>query len=482
MAALQNSYRIVHLDLKGAPPKIEYFQLLFPLLKKFGATGLLIEYEDMFPYSGQLEEIASPFAYSKDNIAQILQLAKENKLLVIPLVQSFGHFEFVLKHEKFKSLCEITGYPSALCPSNPDSLTAVSMMIDQIMELHPAVQYFHIGADEVYHLGACERCKKKMAAENLTIPQLFFVHIRAVCMHMKVKYPALTILMWDDMLRFLELPVLVESGLGNLVEPMIWHYLPSFLLPPDLWDRLSKVFPNIWIASAFKGATGACVYATNIMYHIDNHLTWLSVLEREKSKFQNIRGIVVTGWQRYDHYAILCELLPQALPSLAMCLSVINRGNFSADCHLEVSKQLKFQSLLPLNPFEGKDIPSCDFPGSDIYMATLEMVRLESAFEDFMHSEGRTTWMNEYHMQRNFTNPMHVEALLQQALKILNGLKQLHTKIEKSLKRIYFANTVEEWCCVFIKQKIDKLADIVEMARNQQGNRGIVGKVREMQT
>ena len=35
-----------------------------------------------------------------------------------------------------------------------------------------------------------------------------------------------------------------------------------------------------------------------------------------------------------------------------------------------------------------KDIPLCDFPGSDIYMATLEMVRLESAFEDFMHSEG----------------------------------------------------------------------------------------------
>ena len=25
----------------------------------------------------------------------------------------------MLKHEKFKSLCEITGYPSALCPSNP---------------------------------------------------------------------------------------------------------------------------------------------------------------------------------------------------------------------------------------------------------------------------------------------------------------------------------------------------------------------------
>ena len=66
--------------------------------------------------------------------------------------------------------------------------------------------------------------------------------------------------------------------------------------------------------------------------------------------------------------------------------------------------------------------------------------------------------------------------------RILNGLKQLHSRFEKSLKKIYFANTVEEWCCVYIKHKIDKLADIVEMARNQQGNGGIVGKVREMQT
>ena len=44
-------------------PGKTFFTQLFPLLKKFGATGLLIEYEDMFPYSGPLEEIASAFAY-----------------------------------------------------------------------------------------------------------------------------------------------------------------------------------------------------------------------------------------------------------------------------------------------------------------------------------------------------------------------------------------------------------------------------------
>ena len=34
----------------------------------------------------------------------------------------------------------------------------------------------------------------------------------------------------------------------------------------------------------------------------------------------------ITGWQRYDHFAVLCELLPAGLPSLALDLIAVSSG------------------------------------------------------------------------------------------------------------------------------------------------------------
>jgi hexosaminidase len=65
-----------------------------------------------------------------------------------------------------------------------------------------------------------------------------------------------------------------------------------------MWDKYSTVFPSIWIASAFKGATGANVYTTNIAYHVNNHTMWLNVMAKMGSKFKKVQGCALTGWQR----------------------------------------------------------------------------------------------------------------------------------------------------------------------------------------
>ena len=41
--------RIVHIDLKGAPPKLDYLKRILRLVKEAGGNSILLEYEDVSP-------------------------------------------------------------------------------------------------------------------------------------------------------------------------------------------------------------------------------------------------------------------------------------------------------------------------------------------------------------------------------------------------------------------------------------------------
>jgi len=74
--------KLVHFDLKGMPPTVEAYKTIFPFLKHIGVTGVLMEYEDMFPFQGLLQSIANKAAYNVSDIKTILGVAHANNLKV----------------------------------------------------------------------------------------------------------------------------------------------------------------------------------------------------------------------------------------------------------------------------------------------------------------------------------------------------------------------------------------------------------------
>ena len=80
---------------------------------------------------------------------------------MIPLIQSFGHLEYFLKLQQYRHLREVDEFPQAICPSRDEPFKLVTQIIDQVMAMFPDSKYLHIGCDEVYHIGMCDRCKNK---------------------------------------------------------------------------------------------------------------------------------------------------------------------------------------------------------------------------------------------------------------------------------------------------------------------------------
>lgn len=194
--------RYVHLDLKGSPPKLAYLKELIPYMKNVGASGLLIEYEDYFPYSNDLESIKNQNHYTKQEMTQLFALLKESQLKLIPLIQTYGHMEFVLKLKEFAYLREAKQHYQVITPCLNDTYDKVIYkMIDQILEMHPEeLEYIHIGCDEVYHVNVNPACSKNLNSLS-TIQDFFIYHVSRIVDYVKSKRPNLGVLIWDDMIR-----------------------------------------------------------------------------------------------------------------------------------------------------------------------------------------------------------------------------------------------------------------------------------------
>ncbi|XP_054834852.1 hexosaminidase D isoform X2 [Eublepharis macularius] len=418
---------LVHLDLKGAPPKVSYLAEIFPLFHDLGANGILLEYEDMFPYDGELKPLRANDAYSPSEIKEILNLAKLHKLEVIPLVQTFGHMEFVLKHKEFRHLREVSMFPNTVNPHKEESLRLVVRMLEQVLELHRELRWFHIGCDEVYYLGEGEESKKWLQQEGNTIEKLCLTHLKAVASHVVSAHPSVKPVVWDDMLRGMSEETLKDSGIAQLVELMIWDYAPDLDVSSKaiLIEKYQKCnFPKLWFASAFKGATGVNQCLTLIRHHLENHQQWLKVAEGTPAGI--IRGITLTGWQRYDHFSVLCELLPVGIPSLAICLQALKNGGYSEKVKEDVEQLLGISSL---------------------------------EIDTFMRYV--TGWFSPFHRKRKKIHPIMIHLFQPDALRLLTKWNTVTQELQTAMEKVFYRSAAEEWVEENVQPSLQRLQDTV---------------------
>jgi hypothetical protein len=165
---------VFHIDLNSVSLNKDYTREWLKNAADMGYNAVLWEVENEIQWE-TCPECVSPDAFTKEKFRDILDYSKKLGLEPIPLFQTIGHAEYVLRHEKYFSFREDPDRYDCYCTSNPDVRQFLKKWIKEYIDLFGEIRYFHLGGDEAYKFGTCPVCSKEVAEHGPN--QLYAEHI-----------------------------------------------------------------------------------------------------------------------------------------------------------------------------------------------------------------------------------------------------------------------------------------------------------------
>lgn len=317
---------------------------------------------------------------------------------------------------------------------------------------------------------------------------LFIDHVTNIAKYVREEYRDIVPLIWDDMLRHIDISI-IDEKFGSLVNIVVWDYAKEeTTLPSWIWYHYNKIFKdNIWIASAFKGASGDTAMLPNLQMHYGNNLKWMKLVTSYKTdgnaKLIQFRGIFLTGWSRYSHFHVLCETLPVAIPSLLLNLVLVNTywnhflNNVSTEnIHLTVSQKwskllgcpyylrkeildhfIEIESSDSINEYLSHRILLCYFDGVEVYEAISKLDKVERTeiLPFILESSFSKNGFLQYNIDhKTVGNELIFDTAFQGSI----YLTQMSHIIWKSMSMFFDEQTVEE----FLEYKLNPLAKALD--------------------
>ena len=187
--------RAMHLDFKGTFPTRARLWKWVEILAAHKMNAVLVEYEDKVRYDGD-PAFVSPDALTKKEVRRFVAHCRKHHVQAIPLLQCLGHAEYILRHPEFAHLRERPDRLDQFCPAKPETLELFSRCANELIDLHPDSEWFHIGADETRALGQCPACKRRARRGGELGVYVDYLKKALAVVQQRGRRP----MFWDDML------------------------------------------------------------------------------------------------------------------------------------------------------------------------------------------------------------------------------------------------------------------------------------------
>lgn len=261
-------------------------------LQESGINTIIMEWEGSFPFT-ENGIISNRYSYTKEEVKDFIQCCTKLNMDVIPLQQCLGHLEYILKYDRYSSLREDRYDVSQICPLKKEEVRKLySALISEIIALHPS-KYFHIGGDEAFLLGHCDKCQKYVRQYGKSA--LFVDYIKMIT-ELIIENGKIPVLWADIVLKHPE-------AISELPEQCIlinWNYGWDIDLFGD-HDNILNSGLEIWGALSLRSSPDN-YFLTSWRTHFKNLEDFIPVMRKN-----NYAGIVMTSWSTSGRYTYLRE-------------------------------------------------------------------------------------------------------------------------------------------------------------------------------
>ena len=172
------SYRAVHFDVKHHLDYMNYYYESIDRLAKYKINAVVFEFEDKLRYRRQ-PLVGAPQSISIEEMAALTGYARERHIEITPLVQGLGHATFILKHQEYAGLREVSWNTWAFCPLHEGTYQVLFDLYRDAIDATPGSKYLHIGGDEIGNIGLCPRCKPMADKDGMLSLSLYW--LKRVC-------------------------------------------------------------------------------------------------------------------------------------------------------------------------------------------------------------------------------------------------------------------------------------------------------------
>lgn len=304
---------------RGRVPKMSALRELIKVLARLRYNQLQLYVEHTYAFKNHEEVWREASPLTEEEIRELDALCREHGIEFVPNLNSFGHVERWLKHEKYKPLAECpNGFYHEIFKMQrvAGTFAACEKTADFMGELYGeflpsfSSNKFNIGGDEPWELG---QGRSRELCEKHGKRSVYLEHMARL--KKRVEAHGKKMMFWGDVLLG-EAGKIPPEFLRNTI-PVVWGY--------DAGHPFDEQCFRVKAALEKAGGNGE-------FYLAPGTSSWLSFGTRQTNALQNIReacatakkhgatGVLLTTWGDFGyHNPVSANLIPLVFAAAEMC-------------------------------------------------------------------------------------------------------------------------------------------------------------------